>query len=93
MRRHAGQSDCRYWTAFSNSIKPHHLVPNASNPDYEPAFDSGPLHEYLTTILGNRGETSLFVLEAVASGLLDWIRAAAQPNTQPAPSGGAKPTN
>ena len=72
LRRHAGRGDCRYWTPFSNSIKPHSLVPNASNPDYDPAFDNVPLHDYLTTILGNRGETSLFVVEAVASGLLDW---------------------
>ena len=72
LRRHAGQGDCRYWIPFSNSIKPHSLVPNASNPDYDPAFDNGPLHDYLTTILGNRGDTSLFVVEAVASGLLDW---------------------
>jgi len=72
LRRHAGQGDCRYWIPFSNSIKPHALVPSASNPDYDPAFDNGPLHDYLTTVLGYRGETSLFVLEAVASGLLDW---------------------
>ena len=72
LRRHAGQGDCRYWIPFSNSIRPHPLVPNASNPDYDPAFDNGPLHDYLTTILGNRGETSLLVVEAVASGLLEW---------------------
>ncbi len=72
LRRHAGQGDCRYWIPFSNSISPHPLVPNASNPDYDPAFDNGPLHDYLTTILGNRGQTSLLVVEAVASGLLDW---------------------
>ncbi len=72
LRRHAGQGGCRYWIPFSNSMRPHSLVPNASNADYDPAFDNGPLHDYLTTILGNRGETSLFVLEAVASGLLDW---------------------
>ena len=72
LQRHAGQGDCRYWLPFSNSIRPHSLVPGATNPDYDPAFDNGPLHDYLTTILGNRGETSLLVLEAVASGLLDW---------------------
>lgn len=72
LQRHAGQGDCRYWLPFSNSIRPHSLVPDATNPDYGPAFDNGPLHDYLTTILGNRGETSLLVLEAVASGLLDW---------------------
>ena len=72
LRRHAGQGGCRYWIPFSNSIRPHRLVPNAANPDYDPAFDNTSLHDYLTTILGNRGETSLFVLEAVASGLLDW---------------------
>ena len=72
LRRHAGQGDCRYWIPFSNSINPHPLVPNASNPDYDPAFDNGPLHGYLTTILGSRGATSLLVVEAVASGLLDW---------------------
>ena len=72
LQRHAGQGDCHYWLPFSNSIRPHSLVPGATNPDYDPAFDNGPLHDYLTTILGNRGETSLFVLEAVASGLLDW---------------------
>lgn len=68
LRRHAGQGACGYWTAFSNAIEPHPLVPAASNPDYDPAFDNSSLHEYLTTILGSRGETSLFVLEAVASG-------------------------
>ncbi len=72
LQRYAGQGDCRYWLPFSNSIRPHSLVPGATNPDYDPAFDNGPLHDYLTTILGNRGETSLLVLEAVASGLLDW---------------------
>ena len=72
LQRHAGQGDCRYWLPFSNSIRPHSLVPGATNPDYDPAFDNGPLHDYLTTILGYRGETSLLVLEAVASGLLDW---------------------
>ena len=72
LQRHAGQGDCHYWLPFSNSIRPHSLVPGATNPDYDPAFDNGPLHDYLTTILGNRGETSLLVLEAVASGLLDW---------------------
>ena len=72
LQRHAGQGDCRYWLPFSNSIRPHALVPGATNPDYDPAFDNGPLHDYLTTILGNRGQTSLLVLEAVASGLLDW---------------------
>ena len=72
LRQHAGQGDCRYWLPFSNSVKPHPLVLAATSPDYDPAFDNGPLHDYLTTILGNRGETSLLVLEAVASGLLDW---------------------
>ena len=72
LRRHAGQGDCMYWHPFSNAIRPHHLVPNATNPDYDPAFDNAPIHDYLTTILGYRGETSLLVLEAVASGLLDW---------------------
>ncbi len=72
LQRHAGQGDCRYWLPFSNSIRPHSLVPGATNPDYDRAFDNGPLHDYLTTILGNRGETSLLVLEAMASGLLDW---------------------
>ena len=42
LRRHAGQGDCSYWTAFSNSIKPHPLVPAAPNPDYDPAFDNSP---------------------------------------------------
>ena len=72
LRRHAGQGDCMYWHPFSNSMKPHDLVPNATNPDYDPAFDNAPIHDYLTTTLGYRGETSLFVLEAVASGLLAW---------------------
>ena len=36
------------------------------------AFDNDPLFDYLTTTLGTRGETTLFVLEAVASGLLGW---------------------
>lgn len=72
LRLHAGQGDCRYWIPFSNSVKPHDLVPNATNPDYDPVFDNAHLHDYLTTLLGYRGETSLLVLEAVASGLLDW---------------------
>lgn len=72
LHRHAGKGECRYWIPFSNSMKPHALVPGALNPDYDPAFDNAPLEDYLTTILGHRGETSLVVLEAVASSLLDW---------------------
>ena len=72
LRGHAGQGDCRYWIPFSNSIRPHPAVPGVSNPDYDPAFDNDPLFDYLTTTLGTRGETTLFVLEAVASGLLGW---------------------
>ncbi|MCY3932230.1 MAG: TonB-dependent receptor [Acidobacteria bacterium] len=72
LRRHAGQGDCRYWIPFSNSIRPHSAVPGVTNPDYDPAFDNGHLFDYLTTTLGTRGETTLFVLEAVASGLLGW---------------------
>ena len=72
LRRHAGQGDCSYWIPFSNSIRPHPAVPGVTNPEYDPAFDNGHLFDYLTTTLGTRGETTLFVLEAVASGLLGW---------------------
>ena len=72
LRRHAGQGDCSYWIPFSNSIRPHPAVPGVSNPDYDPAFDNGALFDYLTTTLGTRGETTLLVVEAVASGLLGW---------------------
>ena len=72
LRRHAGRGDCRYWLPFSNSISPHPAVPGVTNPDFDPAFDNGHLFDYLTTVLGTRGETTLFVLEAVASGLLGW---------------------
>lgn len=72
LRRHAGQGDCRYWIPFSNSIRPHPAVTGGTNPDYDPAFDNDHLFDYLTTTLGTRGETTLLVLEAVASGLLGW---------------------
>ena len=73
---HAGQGPCRYWTPFSNSMPGSHpRVSNglSSNPDYNPALNNQELYDYMVNDdYGNRGKTSLLVLDAVFSGILPW---------------------
>ncbi len=72
LRDHAGRGPCRYWSPFSNAMKPHPQVPGANNPDYEPGFDQEDLADYLITSRGFEGHSSLLALEAVLHGDTAW---------------------
>lgn len=72
VRDHAGQGPCRYWSPFSNAMPAHPNVPNATNPDYEPAFDQQDLASYLLTDRGFKGRASLVAIDTVVNGNLSW---------------------
>lgn len=74
LQEHAGQGPCRYWIPFSNSMpgsNPQVKNGTANNPDFNPALNNQPLNRYMITPLGGNGETSLWLLEGVLSGVLD----------------------
>jgi len=74
VQQNAGQGPCSYWIPFSNSMAGSHpLVLNgeASNPDYNAAFNNQELYDYMVTQDDGLGETSLLVLEGILSGTFD----------------------
>ena len=75
LMRHAGQGSCSYWIPFSNSMPSSHpQVQNgtAVNSDFNPSLNNRDLFEYMVNEMGGTGETSLFVLEGVLSGPMNF---------------------
>ena len=72
VREHAGRGPCRYWSPFSNAIPAHANVRGSSNPAYDGRFDQQDLAEYLITVRGFEGSSSLAALDAVVHGDSAW---------------------
>ena len=79
VQQHAGQGPCQYWIPFSNAMPGSHPFVNngeASNPDFNPALNNQNLHDYIMTYGVGKGETSLWVLEGILTGSLDFAQLA-----------------